>query len=486
MIQVSRVGFRPVARSLVLTFALGCYWSCHAETVTWQIDSQQSFIRLSIPDQDVPLVSGSPPSPLGLRDYSADPFTPSTVWTDAGGRRSAVEGTLASNYVVGSSIQFLTGTHNANSVAFGSFRPDPAAWDGTIFQPNSGAPASFGASIVLAPGQPGSFAIGDLALRDVGYDLVGDVALSTSGSGWVGNNSFSVGLKPGARVDVQGIANFFNEVLDEAVVEANQGGLQIENLGGGLHRLTLEIDVPIVFDIDDISLQASVAGQIVANATVSEPASVVGSSVFHAGFSGAGTPPDNAIDSGKLLAKEGSGATLSFANVINTSRGINGLVFDIQNLANGAALGPSDFEVLVSPQGAFNAAANPPAGWPVGPAPTSVTVTAGSPDRVRIEWPNGSIVNRWLRLTIKANANTGLSAPETYYLGHLLGETTGLAGGSVYTVAFADITPIRSTVGTTVNASSVTDIDKNGTVAFADISAMRPNVGAQLTNITIP
>ncbi len=88
-------------------------------------------------------------------------------------------------------------------------------------------------------------------------------------------------------------------------------------------------------------------------------------------------------------------------------------------------------------------------------------------------------------MSVKANANTGLAAPEVYYIGHLLGETTG-PSGSVFTVSFADITPIRGAVGSTVNASSTVDIDKNGTVAFADISAMRPNVGAQLTIITIP
>jgi hypothetical protein len=454
-------------------------------TVVWDIDSAQSFIRLEVPDQLVP-INGFPQL-LGLRDFSPDPQSLSTNWTDDGGKRSFVTGTLQTEYISGTSIGFSSGQQSAAAIQFGSFRPDPAAWNGTTFDPNTGAPAAFGAAIhLLFPEFQIELPAGDVALRDILYDLSGSVSLAPSGNGWIGSNSFLVGIAPGARADVQGAINEFNQTLGDPVLEENGGSLAIENLGGGSLRLTLLINVPVTLAVEGVDIQASVAGQIVANATVSEPASVVGSSVFHAGFSGAGTPPDNAIDSGKLLAKEGSGATLSFANVINTSRGINGLVFDIQNLANGAALGPSDFEVLVSPQGAFNAAANPPAGWPVGPAPTSVTVTAGSPDRVRIEWPNGSIVNRWLRLTIKANANTGLSAPETYYLGHLLGETTGLAGGSVYTVAFADITPIRSTVGTTVNASSVTDIDKNGTVAFADISAMRPNVGAQLTNITIP
>jgi hypothetical protein len=210
------------------------------------------------------------------------------------------------------------------------------------------------------------------------------------------------------------------------------------------------------------------------------PAQIVDRFVFHAGFSGQGSN----IDSGKVLAKEGAGPQpLDYVNLTNASQGINGVGFDIQDLAGSVTA--ADFEFQVSPTGAFNEAANPPAGWNAAPAPSSVAVTPGAPSRVLVQWANSSITNRWLRITVKANANTGLTAPEVFYVGHLLGETTGNQGGT-YTVAFADISPIRSAVGGTVNADSIHDIDKNGTVAFADISSMRSNVGTQLTNITIP
>jgi ELWxxDGT repeat protein len=222
-----------------------------------------------------------------------------------------------------------------------------------------------------------------------------------------------------------------------------------------------------------------------------EQASVQASYIYHAGSSFAGSGIQNALDTSKQLAKEGNEPlTLTYDNLINSSRGINGLVFDIQNLPGGpsANLTVDDFEFQMSPTGAFIEADHPPAGWGVAPAPSSINVVAGSqgsPDRVVLQWPDNAIANRWLRITVKATANTGLPQPEVYYIGHLLGETTGASGG-VYTVSFADITPIRSAVGQSVSASSIHDIDKNGTVAFADISAMRPNVGVQLTNITIP
>lgn len=210
------------------------------------------------------------------------------------------------------------------------------------------------------------------------------------------------------------------------------------------------------------------------------PVQIVGGFVNHVGYSGAGS----SIDSGKQLAKESSTPTvLTYDNLINTSLGLNGLVFDFESLLG--SLTASDFIFQMSPTGAFDALANPATSWASAPAPSSVTVTPGSPVRVSIAWPNNAIANRWLRVTVKANFNTGLAAPEVYYVGHLLGEMTG-ASGSVFTVSFADIAPIRNLVGSAVRSNRTEDIDKNGTVAFADISAMRPNVGAQLAIITIP
>jgi hypothetical protein len=215
-------------------------------------------------------------------------------------------------------------------------------------------------------------------------------------------------------------------------------------------------------------------------------ASVLGGFVYHAGYLGSGTPPWNGVDTGKSLVQEGSGPTvLGMNNLTNAAAGINGIVLDIQDLPQSSGLDADDFVFQLSPGGAFDSGANPPAEWQAAPAPSSISVTPGEPARVLVEWPSGSIMNSWLRVTVLANEETGLSEPVTYYVGHLLGETTGPTEG-FFTVSFADITPIRSEVGQTVDASSVTDVDKNGTVAFADISSMRGNVGAQLTQITVP
>lgn len=223
---------------------------------------------------------------------------------------------------------------------------------------------------------------------------------------------------------------------------------------------------------DNVSLRAA-----------TEPNSeIVAKFIVHSGWTGT---TGDWIDRAKALAKEQHDPqTLGFDNVINSAHGINGLQFNIQNLQS-SSLTASDFVFRMSPQGAFTEGEHPADDWDIAPAPSSITVTEGKQSQVLIQWPNNAIENRWMRVTLKANANTGLAQSETYYIGHLLGETTGLEGNGIYSVSFSDIIPIRSDVGSSVDASSINDIDKDGLVSFSDIGAMRSNVGTQLTNITV-
>lgn len=228
------------------------------------------------------------------------------------------------------------------------------------------------------------------------------------------------------------------------------------------------------------------SGNIVLNVNFEAAVSEISNAyVYYAGTSFDSGNLNTALDSSKTVLKESlTPQTMSYDNLINASRGITGLVFDVQNLpAN--SLAASDFEFRMSPTGAFIESSNPTTSWELAPSPATITVLAGTPKRIVLTWPTDSVSNRWLRVALLPNANTGLVEQQVYYIGHLLGETSGLSGGT-YTVAFADIAPIRAGIGTTATAGNILDIDKNGTVAFADISAMRVNIGSQLTNITVP
>jgi hypothetical protein len=224
--------------------------------------------------------------------------------------------------------------------------------------------------------------------------------------------------------------------------------------------------------------------------TIDALVAVTNSKIYYLGSSFAGTSVDAALDTEKVLAKSGPAArTLGYENLINNSRGINGLVFDVAGLAAGS-LSSSDFVFRVSPTGAFDEGANPPSSWSNAVSPTLISVGGGSattPSRVRLEWADNAISNRWLQIKLLANANTGLREPQVYYVGHLFGETNGTLSGGVYSVSVADVTRIRPAVGTLAPVSSVLDINKNGSIQVSDITAMRSFVGVgQLRNITIP
>jgi hypothetical protein len=217
---------------------------------------------------------------------------------------------------------------------------------------------------------------------------------------------------------------------------------------------------------------------------------VVSSKVYYKGSSFANTSVDAALDPTKILAKSSaSPQTLAFSNVINTTRGINGLVLDVAGLV-ASTLSPSDFTLRMSPLGAFSESANPPNSWANAPAPTAIVVTPGTatkPARVRIEWADNAIANRWLQIMLKSNANTGLMTQQVYYIGHLYGEVNGLVSNAAFSISIGDVTSLRPNVGSAATVSNPYDLDKSGTVSIGDITGMRPRVGiGSLRAIAIP
>ena len=247
-----------------------------------------------------------------------------------------------------------------------------------------------------------------------------------------------------------------------------------------------------------ITANDSDGGSSVVSFVVNAVPSVQGGKVFYKGSSFAGANVANpnvpaALDSAKVIAQSGAlSQTLTYANVINTSQGINGLVLDVAGLL-GTSLTVSDFGFRMSPQGGFVEANDPPSDWISAPVPSVISVTPGTattPSRVRLEWENNVIQNRWLQIRVLATGNTGLPNQQTFYVGHLQGEVNGLAvGGTSGTlqVTNADIAGVRSSIGTNALVTSVVDIDKNGLVQNSDVTEVRNGIGIrQLRLITIP
>ncbi len=207
---------------------------------------------------------------------------------------------------------------------------------------------------------------------------------------------------------------------------------------------------------------------------------VVNRGVF---YKGSGFSPDPS----RTLAESGTASqTLTFANLTNTTRGINGLVFYIAGSI--LTLTSSDIRFRMSPTGSFSEAANPPSSWVPAPNPTRIIGTLTTENSVQVEWADNAIANRWLQITIFPTANTGLLTKHVYYIGHLIGETNGLVEGGAFMVRGTDTASIISRIDndTRVTVDNVYDITKDGRIRGSDSAPAVAAIGRTLTRITIP
>ncbi|HXE55900.1 MAG TPA: CAP domain-containing protein, partial [Tepidisphaeraceae bacterium] len=125
---------------------------------------------------------------------------------------------------------------------------------------------------------------------------------------------------------------------------------------------------------------------------------------------------DNAIATDKQALLPGTPA--SFVNYTSYSNGINGIMVDLAGVPAGATLSRSDFTFMVGTTGTA---------WTAAPAPTGFLVRPGAgvggSTRVEFTFANGAIRNEWLQITVAADANTGLAAPDVFYFGNAIAES---------------------------------------------------------------
>ena len=146
-------------------------------------------------------------------------------------------------------------------------------------------------------------------------------------------------------------------------------------------------------------------------------------SSFDGNNSSANASDDLAI-SGKSALLPGLPAT--YANYTNYSKGINGLFIDIADLGS-TQLTASDF-------GFATGNSNVASGFQSLGIDPVITVRSGAgvngSDRVSLIFPDGSVTQTWLQVTVRANAATGLDVDDVFYFGNVIGET-GNSGNAV-------------------------------------------------------
>ena len=126
---------------------------------------------------------------------------------------------------------------------------------------------------------------------------------------------------------------------------------------------------------------------------------------------------DDAIATDKEAKVLRPGGSCSFTNYTSYDKGINGIMVDIYRAAG--TVTADDFEFKV---GNISDTST----WAPLTAPSLVSVrpTPGhqNTDRVTVIWPDHSIQNQWLEVTVKSTYATSLSEPEVFYFGNVVGE----------------------------------------------------------------
>ncbi|MGD9723368.1 MAG: hypothetical protein AB7O59_19100 [Pirellulales bacterium] len=454
----------------------------------WTIDTDASSITLVIPDQ--PVTYNGFNFTAQVRNQSGPASNPWTTNT------AHITGQIVTDYTDGSEITFLTGQSSMSGVTSGSYRPNPAAFNGIEYTDTSTAAAEFGARL-LAFGLTAAYAsVGDIELDADSTAL--PIALGSFPA-----NTLTFGALD-STFAVDGVEIFLiGQVIPDDLATLSLSGTNtassgsVASLGGLQRQLTLPLNIPIVLELSEGTppLTGSITGQIVATTTLPESTSVVGRHVFYnrSAFDGNDVSINSADDAAIAIDKTaylpGDGLA-GFQNITSYSRGVNGIMVDLAPAGGShASITASDFVFKV---GANNA----PDTWAMAPAPSAVSVRTGAgvsgSDRVEITWADGAIQNQWLLVGVSATANTGLAATATvatlggpvsvgdvFFFGNRIGDT-GSPSATSFTTTTADAsTIIAGGLGGAGGITNVRDIDKSNTITVAgDRAAALGNIGA--------
>lgn len=270
--------------------------------------------------------------------------------------------------------------------------------------------------------------------------------VSPQGKTYLGNKSVTT--------DAGGNVSF------SATVAATTSGLPVTALAIDSAGNTSEFSLPVT------GIAATVASRQV----------FYNNSIFDGRDPAANANDDNAIAASKQALLPGGTAT--FANYTSYTRGINGVLIDVANLP--AAVTASDFSFL-------SGTSSNTATWTNVPVATSVVVRpgagAGGASRIDVTFADGALINQWLKVTLKANANTGLAAPDTFYFGNLVGSTSGTAVNGQFTVGTVDTTSVTNDPHTVTNPATianVNDFNRDARVDAIDLLGARYNSNVSL------
>jgi hypothetical protein len=196
------------------------------------------------------------------------------------------------------------------------------------------------------------------------------------------------------------------------------------------------------------------------------------------GTSGASSQDDNAIADAVALMP---GETGSGANCTAYSKGLNGIMVDIDGLADPGGLNLS----TIGDYFGFKVGNDDnPDGWAPAPGPVEVDVrSVGGNDRVTIIWADNAIEKQWLQVTVKSGTTTGLPDDDVFYFGNMPGDATGDGVTNGFDLLRVRQNYLMPPGG---GRDDTADVTMDGNVNGFDLLAVRQNYLQSLPMISTP
>ncbi len=218
------------------------------------------------------------------------------AWTDAGGRKAIVQGTIATDIVTGpgaslASIQFLGSSGTA--VEDKLLRPDPALFNPNItstanpngtYTSTAAATAAYGGRVNANDLLLTSFTLSFLSLNEVGYSTTSAPILLGAPSAAIPAFSTTYALETdqfgsdGQTLNTLGTqVNIPDQLQSLNLTGLNSAASSITWLGGNQYKLTYNVNVPVVWNIHSAvsPLNGTLTGVVIATATIPEPSTFV-------------------------------------------------------------------------------------------------------------------------------------------------------------------------------------------------------------------
>ena len=252
----------------------------------------------------------------------------------------------------------------------------------------------------------------------------------------------------------------------------------VATLGGGTTSFmdqNLTAGVTYYYEIKAIDLAGTSPASNALGATTPLPA-IVGNYVFYNnssfdGYNGSSNlTDDNAIATDKVALLPGQAG--SFANITSYSKGINGVMIDVANLNTVPTADDFDFAVGNN---------DDDDSWADAPDPTYVNAYPGrgpgGSTQITIIWPDNSIENEWLQVTMLADQVTGLAQDDVFYFGNAIGDTGASTANAQ--VTSADAARVAANFTSKASVTDPYDINRDGVVNAADVALVNANLTTQ-------